>query len=57
VCVVVGMELLLLVSYCRCTSMHAWAVVGAEMVLLSNYWCGHRHACVVVGVELMLSWS
>jgi len=52
VCVVVRVELLLLLNYCRC------GTVGAELLLVSSYWCsGNRHVCAVVGVELLLLWN
>jgi len=34
--IVVCVELLLLLSYCRCGIRHVWVVVGAEMLLMSN---------------------
>ena len=54
---VVRVELVLVLTYCRCETKEMCVVVNAEMLLLSNYCCGSRHVCVVVGVELAMSWS
>jgi len=50
VCVVVRVELMLLLSYCRRGTRHAWVAVCAELLLLSNYCCSENmHVCVAVG--------
>jgi len=36
----------------------SWAVVGAELLLLSDYRRrGSRHVCAAVDVELVMSWD
>ena len=50
--------MLLLLSYCRRGADSDLVVVGAEMLLMTNYWlCENRYVCVDVCVELLVSWS